>query len=571
MNGRITSCRAPATTAAIILLRVSQANVLVATVPLPAELQGNFSGLAPIYDPLTTCGQGPNPACATDSGGNPIQTRQQFPGNVIPTDRINPAAAAYALVWPAPNASGTSGNLINNLPNTEMGNQFNGRVDHSFSEKLNIFSRVSYDHVKTTSGTEFPNVDSLRDRTSVNGVLSLNYSFSSVSNLDVKLGYNRNQLPSLQPLTGTIRSEFLTQTGIVGLTPTLPANVLPGLGIPGFGYVSGNYTITGPHTTWQGKVDYMHIFGRHSFTAGLDIRRNHVQYFPNDGSSGEFDFDSRTTADLTNPDGTGSALASFLLGYPSFAARIVGSTQSNLFNWNYDFYLGDDWRATRKMTINLGLRYEYNQWPIESTRQQSDLDIFRDPQTGKLKAQLLHSLPNPYPSPNTGKFEPANARPGIMDPDWNNFAPRIGISYMLTPKTVIRSGYSIFYDSTYFQQSEDLRENFPLLAQQRSSQDTTYPTATFQTAFPANAGAQNAFGGWPQNKRNRNSYSQQWNLAVERQLLEDYDDLQRLIHDVQKQNSDPRVVDELCRQVDEKHADLKEIQHSIKTIDVQLM
>ncbi|HEX4485054.1 MAG TPA: TonB-dependent receptor, partial [Terriglobales bacterium] len=502
-------------------LRVSQANTLVATVPLQSELQGDFSGQAPIYDPLTTCGQGSNPACAVDGSGNPIETRQQFPNNIIPADRINAASAAYSALWPAPNAAGLSGNLINNLPNTESGNQFNGRVDHSFSDRMNIFSRVSYDHVATTGATEFPNVKSSRDRTSINGVFSFNYTFSSVSNIDVKLGYNRNELPSFQPLTGVTRSDFLTQTGIQGLATTLPANVLPGLGIPGFDYVSGDYTITGPHTTWQGKVDYLHIFGRHSFTAGLDIRKNHVRYFPDDGSRGEFDFDSRTTADLTNPDGTGSALASFLLGYPSFDARIVGSTQSNLLNWNYDFYLGDDWKVTPKLTVNLGIRYEYNQWPIESTRQQSDLDIFRDPQTGQLAAQLLHSLPNPYPSPNTGEFEPANARPGIMDPDWNNFAPRVGISYMLTPKTVVRSGYSIFYTSTYFQQSEDLRENFPLLAQQRSSQDTTYPDATFQTAFPADAGTQNEFGGWPQNKRNRNSYSQQWNLAVERQLLED--------------------------------------------------
>ncbi|MCI0718776.1 MAG: hypothetical protein L0338_07335 [Acidobacteria bacterium] len=136
------------------------------------------------------------------------------------------------------------------------------------------------------------------------------------------------------------------------------------------------------------------------------------------------------------------------------------------------------------------------------------------PGTGKFAAHLLHTAPNPL------NGAPANTRREIMDPDFNNFGPRFGLAYRITDRTVFRGGYSVFFVSTYFQQAEDLVENFPLLLQNNVSLDLERPTKTVQDVFSGSA-AETGFGGWPQNKRNRNSYSQQWNVAIERELLQD--------------------------------------------------
>jgi hypothetical protein len=488
-------------------------------VPLARELQGNFTGDLPIYDPLTTCGYGSNAPCAVDSHGNPIITRTQFSSNIIPSARINQAASAYIGLWPAPSLPGTSNNLVSSLPNKENQDQFHVKVNHTFNDRTNFFARLSREYVTTVSPTAFPRVTSYANQISWNAAMGLNYTPSAATNIDLKLGFNRNSLPQWSPITGVDRVQFLQTAGITGLAGALPSNSLPGIGFSDYDFNAGSYLFSGPHNTVQGLGNYRHIMGQHSLSAGFDIRKNHVRYFPNDGNSGSYSFDNRTTADLMNVNSTGSDLASFMLGYPSIANRIIGDTSSNMFNWNYDFFVGDDWRLTPKLTMNFGVRYEYNQWPHNINDEMSSVQFERSAD-GTLYAELLHTKASPYPSPYTGQYAPANARREIMDPDFNNFAPRLGLAYMLTPKTVIRSGYAIFYVSTYFQQAEDLRENFPLLAQQDLTLETTYPTAAMQNAFGSSTGAQNTFGGWPQNKRNRNSYSQQWNLAVERELLQ---------------------------------------------------
>jgi len=151
--------------------------------------------------------------------------------------------------------------------------------------------------------------------------------------------------------------------------------------------------------------------------------------------------------------------------------------------------------------------------------------VLRDPTTGVFTGRLLWATTNPQPNPDTGeRNSPARMDHygrALVRSDKNDFAPRIGIAYKLTDKTVIRSGVGVFYNSTFVQELQDLRKFWPFTVQQVFSpnrggvldQSITAPGPAFSNT--------SAIGGWPQNPDNRSPYSTQWNVFIQRQLQDD--------------------------------------------------
>jgi len=490
-----------------------------ATVPLEPMRNGNFQGFANIFDPLTG---------SLDAQGRIV--RQPFANNTIPSARILPGMKfVMDKLMPLPNRVTTNNN--NNLFSTR-GQQRDRdmivlRVDHTFSEKDVIFGRMLHQEV----GELIPNVSGLffnQNRYDVkNYGFGWNHIFSPATVLEVKYGYNNPDNPGCPTFTdGLTRSGILTTANVklfdlealcdtrVTFTPQ---------GYFGAGGGGGETILDRDH---QFGAKMSRTTGRHSmrFGGGYTYRAMDAQYSnPTNG-------DAQFWADLTNsanaPAGTanGHSVASMLLGYPSYIRR--GYTIPRLYarQPQWEAFFQDDWRVTDRLTVNLGLRWESGIRPWDTNDALGNLVITRDA-NGAEKAELMWAGVNPLPDPYTGKTGSPARRLGygrsLMRNDMNNFAPRLGIAYQITSKTVLRLGAGVFYNTTYMQEINDLRKFWPYLPQQEISPNRgTLPELSVGDAGPG-FGSTQAIGGWPQNPENRSPYSQQWNVFVQHQLMTD--------------------------------------------------
>src|SRR5439155_19817310 len=172
-----------------------------------------------------------------------------------------------------------------------------------------------------------------------------------------------------------------------------------------------------------------------------------------------------------NVANTGQALASFLLGLPTSAFRILGDPSLHAKRFLWHFYGQDEIQLGPKLTLNLGLRYESSEWFT--------------PNEGRLSGYDSETQRFIWASKNPITGEPANAPPTLVDPDKNNFAPRFGLAYLLTPKTTVRLGYGIFYNSNFAWETSSARGNWPY-SDSRSiiGLNITYPDRPVQSVFP---------------------------------------------------------------------------------------
>jgi hypothetical protein len=270
--------------------------------------------------------------------------------------------------------------------------------------------------------------------------------------------------------------------------------------------------VTEPTTDIQGILNVTKVKGRHTVKTGFNI--DNFRNLSDNLNQNSLSFSPLVTADPQNKAGTGSGLASFLLGLPDSGQRSLGNT-SYYGRWSlYQFHLQDDLKLTKRLTLNLGLRYEWDQWPRDAHGKNSMFD--------RTSNQFVWSSKNPV----TGQA--ANIRDTIRDPDMNNFAPRIGLAYQFSSNTTVRAGYSIFYATDYEWEIQGPRGQWPYALGENPSGVNTSVTPDklqpVQTFFPAYT---DVVPGTPPSavfaigRLDRTSYIQQWNLGVQRQLARD--------------------------------------------------
>jgi hypothetical protein len=467
-------------------------NSLLLTVPTAAERAGDLSDLGVnIYDP---CPAG-NPNCGT-AVLDPKSPRQQFAGNVIPTSRLSPQAQALLKLIPLPNVSGATGGTANYIANgtgVQNSDSFDVRIDRHQSDKLDMFGRYSFLRVElgapgaygaVAGGNQFPNPNfagqsSLRNQ-------SLAYGTTYVINnnwvADFRFGFFRYRVFVNPNGLGTSPAK---DAGIPGLnldntfSSGMPAITINQLGSPTFtfGYSLSinqcNCPLNEQENEFQWVGNVTHTFGNHSLKFGVDTRYAQNLRVPSDfHRSGQLNFDAVTTS---GPNGGGLGLASFLLGdvggasgnsgNASFVRYVSNSTdaaerQKRLFS-----YIQDTWRLTPKLTVNYGVRWDiYFPQYVNGTGNGGFVNI------------------------NTGEVLIAGQKGiglnGNVKTDYKHFAPRLGIAYQFTPKTVVRAGFGRSYDVGVFGVSfgHNVTQNLPVLASQSLNPAQPYaPVFTLAT------------------------------------------------------------------------------------------
>jgi outer membrane receptor protein involved in Fe transport len=282
-----------------------------------------------------------------------------FPGNQIPASRLDPISQRYLAIHPRPNLPGVAANLAGVDQQTNNINQVFTRGDHSLSDKDKLFARVALFNF------DFPTIpinyfSTVNSRiTARNAVLSETHIFSPTMINEVKLGFNRNWILRSNPRTNT---DFDPQSiGLTGIIAGLPPNQRP-LNSLETGYVP--MAVTGYLTmgdgdllpdfnvseTWQLVDSLTWTKGVHTFKTGIDFRRLRMDRAGANVPRGLFTF---------NGEITGNSAADFLIGYAAQSQSPEGILPVQFRQQTYAWYFQDEWKASRKVTVNLGLRYDF--------------------------------------------------------------------------------------------------------------------------------------------------------------------------------------------------------------------
>jgi len=490
--------------------RFSQGQSILSIVPTAAQLSGDLShdalgNVAPqIYDPATTM---------TSASG--VVTRLPFPGNIIPSSRIDPAMIAYAKIFlPAPNLSTPIGgnNYINTSPNVLNGNQGMIRIDQRFGNNNTLTGRFSINDSHNIAPTNQPVVNNTDGNTFTNAMVSDTHTFGANTVLDVRLGYHRNNLEITDNAPGgpSATAAYISQYGFQGVPSVKGIPLFPQYSVgDNFSVSQQGYPFV--DDTWSLMGNVSRITGKHLLKIGWDFRYMHNLddgYF-----TGNFAFTPDATTDPQNASTTGQAMAGYLLGLPNSALRNIGDTAAIMRQHSYAGYVQDDWKVSSRLTLNLGLRYDYLGWPYSRDNTLGSFDLT----TG----QYLWDGTNPV----TGAGP--DARRGIVNPRYDNFAPRVGFAYRLNDKTTVRAGYGIFYNGNYLWEAQGIRGNYPYaISETLTNLNNNGPTSPIETTFspiltvtpgaPVPLQDQHIV-----NRNNKTSSTQQWNFHVQRRLTED--------------------------------------------------
>jgi hypothetical protein len=452
--------------------RTSDASPQLAVVPTPAQLQGYFT--QPIYNPATTI---PNPG-----GSGCIRTL--FPGNRILPTQFDPVAARLALLYPAPNLTGVN-NFFSNQKETVNNDQYLGRVDHRFSDKDSAFMHYVASFSTNTLPAPLPppaSSPSIVTPEAHSFAVSESHIFTPSLLNEARIGYQETR--EQQNIKG---ARLFDQYGIIGAPniptvlglPTFAVSGLATIGTIGPGTLqtaatgSGNLPIDKQGRTIQVNDNLTWQHGNHVFKFGFDFQQ--VTLYANStlNARPNYTFTGVYTQNPQNRAGTGNSLADFLLGYTNtstVSTRSVSESRQHI----YEGYVQDDWRVTPQLTINAGLRYELPLPFYETANHYSNVIL----EPGPLYGQLL----------DASQAAQYGYRKSFVDPNFTNFAPRFGLAYQLTPKTVLRAATGIFYGRDENVPVADRPTNNPpyfILSSYTS--DQIDPSIILATGFPANA------------------------------------------------------------------------------------
>jgi hypothetical protein len=552
-------------------LRVRQAQTQSVLIPTPAQRSGDFSSFIDYTTQITTtAADGVTDIPALDCNGKPTYAGEIFdtrrtqaapqyqtglcgvpfsynaaglPVNAVPATStgggsIDPLAQKLANLYPNPNVFNTAGiNYLANPVESESRNNFDVRVDQRITDKDFTFYRFSYEDQPSTIPGTFPGIadgggffSGSEDDSYRSVAASWTHYFNPTLINEFRIGYNRInshrfQFNFDQDISAQVGFPGVPFTPIIGGLPQLTFSDVAQLGSPTFlpSRELQNTYVLDENLTW--------VKGQHTLKFGTEIRREEFTIFQPASPRGNLDFSPQFTDNPAAPGSGGSGFASFMAGLTD------GGSINNLHNVDYfrpiyAFFGQDDWKISSRLTLNLGLRYELFTTVKERFDNQGTFDL-SDPSNPTViipkgvTAQLTPTLASQI------RLSPTASR-GLISPDKNNFAPRVGLAYQFQEKTVLRAGYGVFYggqeNGPYSNPSPGFNPPFfvtqafntPCSAASANVavQDCTVPgLSNLQNGFPSNALTDpNTPTLFSIDQHLVTPYMQQWHVSVQREM-----------------------------------------------------
>ncbi len=505
------------------------------TVPTQAERNGDFSALLPsivIYDPAT----------ARAAAGGRVQ-RDPFQGNIIQPNRLNAIAKNYLQYYPLPNQPGDSqgrNNYISGQPRFDIFHSESYRFDQVLSDKQRFFVRYSHNWRRESRSNWTDVVNGIRPtgnylfRINNGGSFDHLYDFGPTLVLNTRVGYTRFREQDIRQHGGFNPASL----GFPAATAALfgPEQYLPRFDIGNFSLIGDSSGDDLSYNIYSFMPTLTKIAGKHSYKMGYDFRSYRENSAVPGNSAGTYTFRTDfTKGPLDNSAGAaiGQDLASFLLGRTTGGSIDRNTARSNqsLFS---GMFLHDDWKATSKLTLNLGIRYEYE----GTTTERYNRNVFFFDQTVaspiEAAAKTAYALA-PQADVPASSFQ---VKGGIIfadkdhrsfyNPDKNNLQPRIGFAYKLTDKTVLRGGWGIYtvpftingVNQPGFSQQTPISGSNDLGLTFLSSLDAPFPNGVLAAAGASlGLSAQLGQGVTFLPRDVKNTQAQRWSFGVQRELL----------------------------------------------------
>ena len=489
-------------------------NVERDSIPTAAERSGDLSVSAvPIYDPATGNADG--------------SARTPFSGNQIPASRIQPTPRKIlANLVPLPNLPGLAQNYYLLIPFLRNTNKWDIKGDHNATDKDRFSVRYSYSNPTTTDGNSFglaggPHNGGTGVQPTHSGAINYNRIFSQTLISELRFGVSRFRNDMHQTDYGSSASDAL---GVPGVNTGDPFNSgLINVSVANFSSPLTGYGASYPWIRAETAVNFVNswtkTFSRHTVKWGFDLRRIRDDLLQTQvyGPRGAISYGVNQTSLAGQGNGNfGNSFASFLLDLPSSSGRDLHAVFPTHRIWQFFAYVQDKWQVSPKLTIDIGMRWEFYP-PMVSSHPIAGYSQY-DPSNNTLVLAGVNGNPE-----NLG-----------MVTRYKYFAPRVGFAYRLNEKTVLRAGFGISYqpfpDNTY------AHNNYPIAFNNSFTPNTTYGPAVLPNGQVANLAS-----GFPApilfvmppsgiitnapdqaynvvNLNYTNPYMESWNFAVQRRL-----------------------------------------------------
>jgi hypothetical protein len=466
-------------------LRSRRSRTLTALVPTQSQLQGDLSDLKQAVDPFT---------------------KEPYVNNRIPATQFSQVSQNFIRYTPSPNASIGGRNFVTTKSTNRDDDQLGARIDFRLSDKDSVFWRYTDFNsdlfrpgIGELSGHLFP----YAGRTTLG-------QWTRIVNPNVvntfKFSYTQSDVYHTWEITET------SLANEIGLSiKQVPEEYgLPSVRVTGGWYVGGGVAIN------QGTSDDLYQFsdtlswvsGQHTLKFGADIRSVYPTQRLGLRNNGGFSFDGRYT---------GNSVGDFLVGYTSAQRAQIGLGKARWRTRSLNFFISDDYKVTPRLTLNLGLRYEYDEPVWERDGKEGFFDVATETfvvRIDRSQSPIQRDIPGVEFRPNFQK--------GIWDRDLNNFAPRFGFAYRISDKTALRGGYGVFYSKTQGNEWQFKVNAPPLVIGLSQTGNLGTPNLNWdRDAFPDPASPDfpiSTLSPFSVDPSDRTPYLQQWNLSLSHAL-----------------------------------------------------